>query len=222
MPFEGYNTPPLFGYLAHAADDSHHPAIIILHGFSGLTPHFVTESAVFRSWGYVALALGSLGNINACAGPQLSNPASSAEAKGAYNALRYISSLQFVDPEKIIIMGYSMVGWALIKAIERGPLEQSEPSRFRAAVAFYPWCGSSTGVMTIPTLILIGDRDDWAPASQCQMMAAHQSVSGVDRPHEGKPVKLIIYPGATHGFDRQRPAANLLRTHHHVQPDCRR
>jgi len=202
-PAEGTDTPPLFGYLARPQTDGPHSAVVILHGCSGFGPHYIAAAATLASWGYVALALDSLGKASMCEarfGPLLG---SDAEAADAYGALRYLSAQAFVDPQRIVIMGYSMGGWAVLSAIENGPLEQSQPDHFRAAVAYYPLCGSHPGVMTAPTLILIGDRDDWTPAAYCQEMATHGG---------GEPVKLVIYPGATHAFDRQDLPPSFLAT----------
>jgi dienelactone hydrolase len=213
LPAEANNTPPLFGYLARPPDTGPHPAVVILHGCSGFTPHYVGVAATLRPWGYVTLALDSLGDADVCDTVARTTAGSDAEVKDAYTALHYLSSQSFVDPQRIAVMGYSMGGWALLKAIERGPLSASEVDHFHAAVAYYPWCASSNGVMTAPTLILMGDRDDWTPATHCQKMAAHESIAGVERPNEGEPVKLVIYPGATHAFDQQgRPPTFMGHT----------
>ena len=47
----------------------------------------------------------------------------------------------------------------------------------------------------MPTLILIGDKDDWSPAAACEQMVAGA---------RGRTAKAIItvYPGAYHDFDR--------------------
>ena len=51
--------------------------------------------------------------------------------------------------------------------------------------------------MKMPTLVLIGERDDWSRAAACR---------GIDAPQRnGSPVKLVIYPGAYHSFDLPRP-----------------
>jgi dienelactone hydrolase len=56
--------------------------------------------------------------------------------------------------------------------------------------------------MTVPLLVLIGDRDDWSPAGDCIDMAAGKSVIPVTRqPGDRSNVKLIVYPGAHHAFD---------------------
>ena len=48
-------------------------------------------------------------------------------------------------------------------------------AQFKAAVAFYPTCPAD-GTMTIPTLILIGELDDWTRAVGCtgMMKDAHR------------------------------------------------
>ncbi len=48
--------------------------------------------------------------------------------------------------------------------------------------------------MTAPTLVLIGEADDWTPAERCRDMVAHS------RP-DGAAIALTVYPGAHHAFD---------------------
>jgi len=56
--------------------------------------------------------------------------------------------------------------------------------------------------MTVPTLILVRELDDWTPANDCMDMVAGKSVIGMSRqPGDRSNVKLIVYPGARHGFD---------------------
>jgi len=40
----------------------------------------------------------------------------------------------------------------------------SDELKFKAAVAYYPLCGVATQQLSIPTIILIGELDDWMPA----------------------------------------------------------
>jgi dienelactone hydrolase len=48
--------------------------------------------------------------------------------------------------------------------------------------------------MTAPSLVLIGEADDWNSAERCREMVARS------RP-DGAPIALTIYPGARHAFD---------------------
>jgi len=116
------------------------------------------------------------------------------QAFDAYAALRYLSQLDFVDPAPVAVLGYSMGGFSALYAVDRGLAAQYFTERFRAAIAYYPSCGVPAATMTAPTLILIGEADDWTRAERCREMVAHA------RP-EGAPIALTVYPGAHHGFD---------------------
>ena len=61
--------------------------------------------------------------------------------------------------------------------------------------------------MTVPTLILIGELDDWTLAKDCRNMVGRPRRLGniAHRSNQGVPIKLVVYPGAYHGFD----ASNL-------------
>jgi dienelactone hydrolase len=73
---------------------------------------------------------------------------------------------------------------------------------WRGVVAYYPDCGASSGTLTAPALVLVGERDDWAPAASCRKLAAHESDIGVRRDAAGgTPIDLVVYPDATHAFD---------------------
>jgi dienelactone hydrolase len=55
----------------------------------------------------------------------------------------------------------------------------------------------------VPTLILIGERDEFAGVDSCRKMAAGEDDIGISRQKgEGAPVRLITYPEAYFGFDR--------------------
>jgi hypothetical protein len=77
---------------------------------------------------------------------------------------------------------------------------------FRAAVAFYPVCERISGPM--PTLILIGENDDWTPADACRRLTNAEDEIGISRSKgEGAPLQLAVLPDATHGFDTPREKA---------------
>jgi dienelactone hydrolase len=109
-----------------------------------------------------------------------------------------------------------MGGMAALFSVEAGvgAIEKAEKRHFRAAIAYYPFCTRyEAGVMTVPTLILIGAKDDWTPASYCRKMMAR-------RAGKGAPVTLIVYPGATHAFNDPNPPVQFARHFgHHVAYD---
>lgn len=200
---------PLIGYLARPDMPGRYPAVVVLHGCGGFGTSEPVVADVLKSYGYVALALDSLGGVNACAPGSLG---SVAEAFDAYAALGWLARQGFVDPDRVALLGFSMGGIATLDSVETGPgtIEKTEPRHFRAAIAYYPACRYRAGVMTVPTLILVGDTDDWTLASYCRDMMAR-------RDGKGAPVKLVVYPGATHAFNV--PARARIYLGHHLAYD---
>jgi dienelactone hydrolase len=168
-------------------------AVVVLHGCGGFGTPMPVATEVLKSFGYVALAIDSLGEENACTP---GSNGSLAEAFDAYVALDWLAQQNSVDPDRVAVLGYSMGGIAALKSVEAGvgALEKAEKHHFRAAVAYYPCTRYGEGVMTVPTLILVGDKEDWTPASYCQKMMARRN-------GKGAPVTLIVYPGAMHAFN---------------------
>jgi predicted esterase len=85
-----------------------------------------------------------------------------------------------VAADRVAVMGYSMGGAAALSAVEKSALqafaregsERAEPAGLRAMIAYCPPCAFSSGVLTAPALILVGERDDWIPAAACRKLAA--------------------------------------------------
>jgi dienelactone hydrolase len=196
------------GYLARPDEPGRHPAVIELHGCSGFGTMDVVVADVLKSFGYVALALDSLGDANVCD----RNPGDGAlaEAFDAYAALDWLAEQSYVDPSRVALLGFSMGGGATLDGVEPGLIEDKKSRRFRAAIAYYPWCKDRAYLTTVATLILVGDRDDWTHASWCREMMAR-------RDGQGSPVELTVYPDATHAFNF--PAAPREYLGHHLEYD---
>ena len=66
-----------------------------------------------------------------------------------------------------------------------------------------------TGAVSVPTVILIGEQDDWTPAADCQAMMARRRGAGAL-------LRLIVYPGADHAFNATslRSAPRTMFGHH--------
>ena len=187
----------------HAALSGRYPAVVVLHGCGGFSSHSAEIADRIGSWGYVALAVDSLGArgiADRCGVGWLPD-----QPFDAYAALRYLSQLDFVDPSRVAVLGQSMGGFSAIYAVDRDLAAQYFRERFRAAIAYYPGCGIPAATMTAPTLILIGGADDMTPAERCREMVA-RARSG------GAPIALTVYPGASHAFDvtQFQPAVRLL------------
>jgi dienelactone hydrolase len=192
---------PLQGYLRQPAIAGTSPAVVLLHSCNGDWRRLDERwGKLIASWGYVTLTVDSHGPR----GIQSSCDSASADfAFDGYRALKYLVQRPFVDPDRVAIVGFSQGGRIALNSVERGAVEQSSPDKFRAAIAFYPSCLGIKGNMTIPTLVLIGELDDLTPATACRDLAEGRDDMGVSRQKgEGVPIKLVVYPGAYHAFDR--------------------
>ena len=188
----------LIGYLARPEGGGPFPAVVVLHGCGGFHEDMLAWADRLRRWGYAALAVDSFGpraierNCGAF-GDQLAD---------ALRALAYLKAQPYVRADHVAVLGFSMGGNSVLAALEQTSVSDAYPDKFRAGVALYPKCSTSTGIMTAPTLILIGALDDWNPASECEAMAAGRSELGISRsPGNRSMVQLIVYPDAHHGFD---------------------
>jgi len=170
-----------------------YPAVVVLHGCNGMFGNSAVIADRLSSWGYVTLAVDSLGprisGIENRCGSGLPE-----QAFDAYAALRYLSQLDFVDRARVAVLGQSEGGYRALHAEDRDPATQFFTERFRAVIAYYPYCDIPAAKMTAPTLILIGAADERNPVQQCREMVAHA------RP-DSAPINLIVYPGVHHNFD---------------------
>lgn len=171
-----------------------YPAVVVLHGCSGFSSYNTNFADQIASWGYVVLAVDSLnprGIASRCSrpgpGPLLE------QAFDAYAALRYLSRLDFVDPERVAVLGGSMGGFSALQVVGRDFAMQHSEHQFRAAIAYYPVCRVPQ-IVTAPTLILIGELDDTTPPQNCQAMVDNSRRAGAA-------INMTVYPGAYHAFD---------------------
>jgi dienelactone hydrolase len=201
----GHTPANLSGYLARpdsglsaelgrSNDGAPYPAVVVLHGCNGMFGNSAVIADRLSSWGYVTLAIDSLG-------PRVSGIANRCgrglpdQAFDAYAALHYLSQLDFVDPARVAVFGQSMGGETALNAVVDGNLAaQFFKERFRAVVAYYPYCDASMATVAAPSLIFVGEADERNPVELCREMVAHA------RP-DGAPIALTVYPGVHHNFD---------------------
>ncbi len=95
-------------------------------------------------------------------------------------------------------MGFSHGGTSAVVAAGANvdPNASADGRRFEAVVAMYPWCGRGAGAFSepaLPVLIVVGEKDDWTPASLC-----------LERAKNYQALDVHVVPGATHSFDMFR------------------
>lgn len=205
----------LKGYLRRPAGAGPFPAVVLLPACNKLVkPVDQNWGEKISSWGYVTLTLDSF-NSRAL-GDTCFHPAPTEVDFDAYRGLNFLNQQKFVDAKRAFVVGFG--GSLAFRAVERGGIEQEAKHKFRAAALFYPPCGSSKGIMTIPTLILVGERDDWTPVDACRKLADGQDDMGISRQKgEGAAVQLAVIPGAYHAFDLPAIQALTQVMGHHLE-----
>lgn len=188
----------LVAYLARPQGAGPFSAVVLLHGCGGFHSTMISWADRLSRFGYAALAVDSFGPRgidNHCGGFV-------DRTTDAFAALGYLAARPFVRASHVAVMGFSMGGGSVLASLEKGPMEQLQPEKFRAGVAVYPVCQHASGITTAPVLVLIGGADDWNLASSCEAMAAGRSELGAPRTlGDRSRVELVVYPGVQHGFD---------------------
>ncbi|MBR1125729.1 dienelactone hydrolase family protein [Bradyrhizobium lablabi] len=193
------------------------PAVVLLHGCGGAWRGIDERwGKRLAEWGYVTLTIdrfGTRGITNACTGglpPQTLHD--------AYRALNFLVEQSLVDPSRVAVVGFSQGAMLALLSVERGQLERSSKEKFSAAVGFYPPCLGLKGNMTVPTLIMVGELDDWTPAKECRNLAEGRDDWGISREQgKGAPIELIVHPGAYHDFDIPEFATPRQFLGHHLE-----
>ncbi len=184
------------------------PGVILMHGCGGWQPavqHALHSYAAFLvESGFAVLNLDSFGPRKksggmVCDSVQLLTDARIYRMYDAYDALRYMKALDYIDADNIFLIGQSNGGSVAIKAAIAGePRAYGRAgAAFRAVVAYYPWCGAFEGrhvVLASPLLIFAGGQDDWTPPGECARSTA-----------SGATLQVKIYPQAAHSFDVEIP-----------------
>lgn len=198
---------PLRGYLTKPRGEGPFPAVVMLHGCAGISRRDETWSERLSSWGYVVLAVDSFttrGIDNTCRRLFYDR------VNDAFGALEFLSKQSFVDRGRVAVLGFSAGGIAALQAAQPETAQLSGRPGFSAAIAYYPSCSISKGEMATPTLVLIGELDDWSSAAECREMMAKRSGKGAH-------VRLIVYEGAHHRFDTETLKTGVSTFGHFMQ-----
>jgi dienelactone hydrolase len=182
------------------------PAVVALHGCEGLAGLRSPLGRRYRDWaerlvasGFVVLFPDSFGARKL--GPQCTagerRLRSGRERVGDADAARqWLQEQAYVAPDRVSLLGWANGGVAALWTVRPRAAKDRKPD-FRSAVVLYPGCRrlrETAWSARMPTLVLIGSKDDWSPANACEQMV--EGARG-----RSAQAAIVVYPGAYHYFD---------------------
>jgi len=158
-----------------AAAPGRQPVVVLIHGSGGMGSNVDLWARDFNAMGVATLA------IDGFTGRGLVSTSTQQAALGrlnlildAYMALALLAKHPRVDPQRVVLMGFSRGGQATLFASLKRFNEQWNRSgiRYAAYIPFYPDCMTQyqgdTELAGGPVRIHHGLADDYNPASTCQ------------------------------------------------------
>ncbi|MEO8389306.1 MAG: prolyl oligopeptidase family serine peptidase [Polaromonas sp.] len=122
-----------------------------------------------------------------------------------FAAIEWLSKQASVDASRIVVLGWSHGGQTVLSVLDAGDkFVQAQKIKPAAGVAFYPGCAKFTRMWNYeirsPLLLMVGEIDDWAPASYCVTLSGQLKKNSANASSD-----LVVYPGSHHGFDSTGP-----------------
>jgi dienelactone hydrolase len=188
------------------------PVIVLQHGSGGMGANVEAWAREFNAQGSSTLALDGF------TGRGLTQVSTDQALLGRlnfildiYRSLDILAKHPRVDPERIVLMGFSRGGQAALYASLKRFHKMWNRSglAFAAYIPFYPDCMttfvSDTDVAERPIRIFGGTADDYNPIAPCKAYAERLKAAGRD-------VEVMEYPNAPHGFDNPLGAQPASRS----------
>jgi dienelactone hydrolase len=177
------------------------PVVVMMHGSSGVGPNIEPWAHQFNAMGISTFVIdGFSGRGLTAVGPNQALLGRLNFIVDIYRALDILAHHPRVDPERIVLMGFSRGGQAALYAglTRFHKLWNKSGLQFAAYIPFYPDCSTTyagdTEVASVPIRIFHGTPDDYNPVASCKAYIARLKPAGAD-------VELTEYPDSPHGFD---------------------
>ena len=194
-------------WLAKPEGDGPFPTVVLTHGCSGIernTSHQTVwrglnqHARLLNDYGYVTLIVDSFGARRITDGCQTGGKYYPLQVNDAHAAFDHLASLPYVDADRVGFVGQSLGGGTALRLALGSTIDsrtREGQGSYAALVAYYPWCeGPRAFELARPFLVLIGEKDDWTPASRCIAMHSLAEIAAPD-------MELVVYPDAHHSFD---------------------
>jgi dienelactone hydrolase len=177
------------------------PVVVLMHGSSGVGANIEPWTRQFNSMGISTFVIdGFSGRGLTVVGPNQALLGRLNLIIDIYRSLEILAKHPRVDPDRIVLMGFSRGGQAALYAsLDRfNRLWNKSGLQFAGYIPFYPDCSTTylgdTEVAARPIRIFHGTPDDYNPVASCKTYAARLQEAKRD-------VLLTEYPDSQHAFD---------------------
>ncbi len=212
--------------IAKPAGDGRFPTALLYSGCDGPKDNLDRWAAMLNAHGWAAIIVDShtprgFGDHDVwrliCAGQMFMG---SERAGDVLVSLADARRMRFVDPDRIVLVGASHGGWAIMDLLALDPPrrlpfnlaalpddpEDDPLAGVAGTILLYPYCGPANRAAhggwrrPVPTLFVLSKDDAIADADDCLAIA-----QGLET--RGSPVQTLVLSGVTHAFDQQDRAA---------------
>ena len=177
------------------------PVVVLMHGSSGVGANIEAWVSHFNRMGISTFVIdGFSGRGLTAVGPNQALLGRLNLIVDIYRSLDILAKHPRVDPDRIVLMGFSRGGQAALYAsLDRfHKLWNKSGLQFAGYIPFYPDCSTTyatdTEVAARPIRIFHGTPDDYNPVASCKAYVARLQDAKRD-------VALTEYPDSQHAFD---------------------
>jgi dienelactone hydrolase len=177
------------------------PVVVLMHGSSGVGANIEPWTHQFNKMGISTFVIdGFSGRGLTAVGPNQALLGRLNLIVDIYRSLEILAKHPRVDPERIVLMGFSRGGQAALYAsLDRfNKLWNKSGVQFAGYIPFYPDCSTTyateTEIGNRPIRIFHGTPDDYNPVASCKAYVARLQDAKRD-------VVLTEYPDSAHAFD---------------------
>jgi dienelactone hydrolase len=177
------------------------PVVVLMHGSSGVGANIEPWVHQFNAMGISTFVIdGFSGRGLTAVGPNQALLGRLNLILDIYRSLDILAKHPRVDPERIVLMGFSRGGQAALYAslTRFNKLWNKSGVEFAGYIPFYPDCSTSyateTEVTARPIRIFHGTPDDYNPVASCKAYVGRLQDARRD-------VALTEYPDSQHAFD---------------------
>jgi dienelactone hydrolase len=186
------------------------PVVVLMHGSSGVGATMEAWVHQFNAMGISTFVVdGFTGRGLTATGPNQALLGRLNLVLDIYRSLDILAHHPRVDPERIVLMGFSRGGQAALYAsLDRfNKLWNKSGAQFAAYIPFYPDCSTSyatdTEVANRPIRIFHGTPDDYNPVASCKAYVTRLKDAKRD-------VVLTEYADSQHAFDAGLLGVNIV------------